>query len=310
MSPSDLHLIVAFNNPCMWESRLSNMRKLEDHLLKSAVSITTIELQYHNRPHQLEDKVGIRRLRFKTKDVLWHKENLLNVAETHLPDDAEYVGYIDGDIFPQGDHWPIDILHALQIHKAVQFPRQIAFLGPHKEIIGTNEALVHKWRIAKEDQRQNGGSLKINGHGFPGGGWAFRRETWKALRGLPDKCIIGAGDHHAAQGMLSMADRLSEPDAAIPFYSSYIKHWQDRAKQFLNHDVGQVPGLGLHYWHGKTADRKYPDRWQILRDNEFNPFLDVRYDENGILILEGNKPKLRDDIRAYFFNRNEDVNSL
>jgi hypothetical protein len=48
------------------------------------------------------------------------------------------------------------------------------------------------------------------------------------------------------------------------------------------------------------------ERWQILRDNNFNPNTDVSYDWQGLPQLNGNKPKLRDDLRRYFRSRDED----
>ncbi len=54
------------------------------------------------------------------------------------------------------------------------------------------------------------------------------------------------------------------------------------------------------------AKRGYITRPQILMNNEYNPASDIRYDENGVLQLADNKPKFRDDIRAYFKARDED----
>jgi hypothetical protein len=50
----------------------------------------------------------------------------------------------------------------------------------------------------------------------------------------------------------------------------------------------------------------YCDRWKILRDNDYDPSTDIVRDWQGVWQLAGNKPRLRDDIRAYFRTRNED----
>jgi hypothetical protein len=62
----------------------------------------------------------------------------------------------------------------------------------------------------------------------------------------------------------------------------------------------------IHFWHGPMDKRGYLTRPKILIDNLYSPALDVRYDENGLLQLTGNKPKFRDQIRQYFKSRNED----
>ena len=71
-------------------------------------------------------------------------------------------------------------------------------------------------------------------------------------------------------------------------------------------DVGYLPGTIHHYWHGKKVDRKYLDRWEILLRNNFDPDVDISYNDRGIINLTGNKPQLRDQLRMYFQQRNED----
>jgi hypothetical protein len=80
-----------------------------------------------------------------------------------------------------------------------------------------------------------------------------------------------------------------------------------QAKATSNRDVGLVPGLAVHYWHGKIADRKYQEQPLILRRNKYDPMTGVSYDSQGVLQLTGNKPRLRDDLRTYFVSRNEDM---
>ena len=58
-------------------------------------------------------------------------------------------------------------------------------------------------------------------------------------------------------------------------YSQYWKRWQQRALRSVRLDIGYVPGLLLHYWHGAKRDRKYVDRWQILTRNKFDPSEDL-----------------------------------
>jgi hypothetical protein len=70
--------------------------------------------------------------------------------------------------------------------------------------------------------------------------------------------------------------------------------------------IGYVPGFIRHYFHGSKENRKYSERWKILVDNHFDPYLDLKKDWQGLYQLTDRSTKLRDDIRAYFKNRNED----
>jgi hypothetical protein len=48
----------------------------------------------------------------------------------------------------------------------------------------------------------------------------------------------------------------------------------------------------------------------VLRDNDYDPRTDISRDWQGVYQLTGNKSRLRDQIRAYFRDRNEDSPEL
>jgi hypothetical protein len=117
--------------------------------------------------------------------------------------------------------------------------------------------------------------------------------------------IVGGGDHQMAYGLIGkIADSL--PQDATPQYEQVVKQWGTNAAA-LKHNIGAVPGTLAHHFHGAKINRGYYNRWRILSDNEFNPITDLRNDSQGMLMLSGNKPQLRDDLRNYFRVRNEDA---
>ena len=69
-------------------------------------------------------------------------------------------------------------------------------------------------------------------------------------------------------------------------------------------------GTVLHTWHGKKADRKYYDRWQILVTNDYQPYHDLKKNSYGLFQLNDDGTerfvRLRDQLRGYFRVRNED----
>jgi hypothetical protein len=76
--------------------------------------------------------------------------------------------------------------------------------------------------------------------------------------------------------------------------------------RYMAYNVGYVPGLIAHYWHGAKKHRKYVERWDILRDHQFDPYHDITYDSQGVLRWAGNKPALEREVTQYFQQRNED----
>lgn len=313
-----LHVFACYANPLRWRARLENFRRFEHNILALGVPLTTVECAYGERDWDLPDRAGVKRVRVRACDVLWHKENLLRLAAQHTPD-WEYAATIDGDIHIVDPDWPINTLHALQLYKIAQISSELVFLGPTGQHIGKTSSIMTLYLAALgEDGLVQPGSvydphspamLVLKQHGYPGGAWAYRREAWDAIGGLMDRCIIGAADHHMAQALLGLR-QPGEPRGLSPAYDQYIESWSIQAKRAINHDVGLVRGLAVHYWHGRIADRKYQDRALILKRNQYNPMVDVGYDSQGLLRLTGSKPKLRDDLRTYFSERNEDTTDI
>ncbi len=310
-----LHVFGVLANPCRWQARLRNFRAFEDHMLRSGVNLTTVECQYGASDWELPDREGVNRVRIRARDVLWHKENLGNIA-ARAAGDWQYAATVDGDFAFLDPNWAAETVHALQLHKIVQISSELVFLGPRGEHVGKGTSIMSLYSQARAASRSLGAAcysdprLVIKGHGYPGGAWAYRRESWNAIGGLLDRCIVGAGDHHMAQGLLELDDRLTQPSNAGAAYSRYVNNWRARAAAAIRRDIGLVPGLATHSWHGKTADRHYPSRWQILQRSTFDPDADTLYDAQGLLQLTGNKPHLRDDLRAYLSGRNEDSTDL
>jgi hypothetical protein len=310
-----LHVFACYANPLRWRARLENFRRFEHHILAVGLPLTTVECAYGRCDWDLPDRPGVRRVRVRARDLLWQKENLLSLAAQHTPD-WEYAATIDGDIHIVDPDWPINTLHALQLHKVAQISSELVLLGPSGQHIGKISSIMRLYLATfAEDcltplvsvyDARTPAPLVLKQHGYPGGAWAYRREAWDAIGGLMDRCIVGAADHHMAQALLELR-QPGEPRGLSPAYDQYIDGWSMRARTAINRDVGLVQGLAVHYWHGKIADRKYQDRPRILERNQYDPIADVSYNSQGVLQLTGNKPKLRDDLRAYFSARNEDT---
>lgn len=310
-----LHVFACYANPLRWRSRLENFNRFEHHIVALGLPLTTVECSYGRRDWDLPDRPGVRRVRVRARDMLWHKENLLGLAAQHTPD-WEYAATIDGDTHIVDPDWPIYTLHTLQLHKIVQITSELVFLGPSGQHLGKTSSIMRLYleALAEDCLRcpssiydtDPPATLALKQHGYPGGAWAYRREAWDAVGGLMDKCICGAADHHMAQALLELR-QPGEPRGLSPAYDHYIDSWSRNARATINRDVGLVPGLAVHYWHGKITDRKYQERPLILKRNKYDPTTDVSYDSQGVLQLAGNKAGLRDDLRTYFCSRNEDT---
>lgn len=311
-----LTVVAVLNNPMRWVSRLKHFRNLETHLLAAGVRVVTVECAYGARPFELEDRVGIQRVRVRAKSVLWQKENLINLGFLHAGD-WEYGMWIDGDSHLVRPDWAVETVQALQLHKVVQVSSELLFLGPHHQTLSTAPSLLALYQdhlgAAQLDSEGCApyavASLAwLKRHGYPGMAWAYRREAFDALGGLIDFCVVGSGDWHMARALLDLPDAAAQRGS--PRYAQLIAAWRDRATRHVARHVGLVRGPAVHFFHGKYAKRRYDNRAYILERNAFDPDTDICRDAQGLLQLTGNKPQLRDDLLVYAEGRDEDSTEL
>jgi hypothetical protein len=236
-------------------------------------------------------------------EELWHKENMINLGLQHLPEDWEYVAWIDADVMFSREDWVEETIHQLQHYMVVQMFETAVDLGPNQQAIKVHKGFMSEYLKGNLTSKS---SYYSSGH--PGFAWAARREAVDSLGGVIDIGILGSGDRHMACALVGKVE-LSYSGGLHPNYGKELKIWQDRAERHVKRDVGFVSGSLLHWWHGKKVDRQYGSRWQILVKHQFDPRTDIKRDSQGILQLEvwdTRQRNLRDAIRAYFRARNED----
>ena len=306
-----LDVVSVYDNHLRWTSRLSNFQRFEQGMIDAGVRLTTVELAYGDRPFDLSDREGVRRVRLRTDSVCWRKENLQNIGVVAISD-MQYVALIDGDMLFHDEAWVEQTLHALQLHKAVQISSDIIWLGPRNEFVGHGKSFMHWYLRSRRAQGEGqywhkAGPVEMLDFGYPGAAWAYRRAAFDAMGGLLDVCLLGAADYHMAYGHFDMADLLLSDNDYTSQYRDVLRAWKARARGAIQEDIGLVPGIVFHLWHGPLKARRYSTREQILIRNHYDPNVDIVRRRDGLIELAGNKPRLRDDTRAYFAERNEDT---
>ncbi len=302
-----LDVIGVYSNPIRWESRLRLFREFEERMLHTrGVRFTAIECVYGDRPYELP----CCRVHVRQREMLWNKENLINIAMTRLPDDWEYVAWVDADVTFRDEDWAQETLHELQLCTVLQPWTTCYDLGPRGQHLEAHTSFTSLWLSGApivQGPHHHGKPYKF---AHPGYAWAARRRPLWHSGGLIETAILGAGDHHMALGLIGKAAD-TYPKNLLPSYKAPVDRWEMRAQMLsgFQRRIGVLPGTIEHHWHGPKADRKYVDRWAILERNNFNPEADLVRNEWGLWELAGNKPRLRHDIAQYFRQRNEDANA-
>lgn len=311
--PKKLHVVTMISNPIRFKSRYALYKEFEKHILDSGATLTTVEIAFGDRPFEITKLDNPNHIQLRTWFELWHKENALNLGiQSIIQKDpgAEYFAWVDADVHFNRPDWAVETIQQLQHYHVVQMWSHALDLTPTYMPHEPHQGFVYSWFQNHHLPPQGHGyggyySYGKQRHWHPGYAWAARREALDHLGGLIDWGILGAADHHMALGLIGEVTR-SVPDNMSDRYLKKLKGWEERATKFIQKDIGYVSGLIGHHWHGKKADRRYRERWDIIAKDRFDPDLDLKKDSQGLWQLTDRSSALRDDIRRYFRERNED----
>ena len=325
-----LYVITCISNPSRYHSRYRLYRTFEKHMLDSGVKLYTIECAFGDRPFEVTNNVNhpynpVKYIQTRTKDELWLKENLMNVAVQHLPLEAKYIAFIDADFTFARSDWAQETIQQLQHYQVVQMFSTVGYMNHTHEMIRHRLGYLQTYQnyLAGKNNAFAGANIPPipsypypDGRrgswidvGAPGAAWAYRREALNHLGGLIDFSILGSGDYFMAAGLIGLIDKVV-PKNYSPGFKARLKHWADLAERNIRRNVGIVQGTVLHGWHGRMTERGYGSREKILVNNQYDPNTDLKRDSQGIWQLEDYNNlrfiHMRDQIRNYFRMRNED----
>ena len=272
-------------------------------MVESGVRLTTVECALRNRPFELKDHKKIRRVRVRSNSVIWCKENLMDLG---VEGGDEYIAFLDGDIRFRNCNWAADTVHALQQYPVVQ-PWEHAYdLGPRGGHMSVWHAWARQWYYGHPCGSKRDHPYIPYAH--CGYGWAWRRSVYDQVGGLIDFAILGSADHHMAQGFIGQIKKTTPGGGIAESYNKKLMEWQRLAVMHVKKRISYVSGTIEHGFHGNKENRKYVDRWDILRRHKFDPDVDIKYNAYGVIEFTGNKPRLEHDVDRYFRSRREDAN--
>jgi hypothetical protein len=312
-----LYVITPIFNPIRYRSRWKLYKEFENYVLSNEQAVlVTIECAYGTREFVIDQQHEGNHIviQVQTEHELWLKENLINIAVSRLPLDWKYVAWVDADVIFARPDWVGETIQLLQHYKIIQMWSQYQDVTPNFEVIGTMRSFMDCYMHGgpacetKKFKDENGywvDRKRVGYPGAPGLAWAMRRDAWNALGGLIDCSILGACDWYMAHALVGKLDIVLSKKYHQR-YREVLFEWQKRADKFIQGNVGVMKGVALHYWHGPKVDRKYGSREQILILNEYNPEVDLKRDWQGLYQLTDRSQGLRDQIRQYFRERNED----
>lgn len=308
-----LHVVTAITNPVRYKSRPALYRAFESYMHRFPnVTLWTAEAAFGDRDWEVTQEGHPNHLRLRTEHEIWHKENLLNLLINQLPADAEYVAWIDADVLFARDDWAAETIEQLQHYDVVQMFSECMDLDSLYGQAPSGERLPGMVACYQrgEHSKRKGPYERRTGH--CGYAWAARRSALRKLGGLIDYSIVGSADFQMASALLGDITESVQYNAS-PGYLRKLVEWGERART-LRRNVGHVPGLLMHNWHGHKSQRGYNWRIKILVEHQYDPETDLVKDHQGLYkwshMEDDRMIALRDSLRHYFRSRHEDKPSF
>ena len=190
-------------------------------------------------------------MQLRNESHVWLKENLLNIGTQRLPESAKYITFVDADItFNNPSHIVTEIVHALQIHSAVQPWACCCDLGPHGEVFQLHRSFgwchANGYEYAAGTKDGYISDIKVKGVGIPwhpGYAISWRREVLDKMGGLIDIGALGSGDQHLCAALVGKAGVSGACCCNLHTnYKRAVAEYERKAIEHVAGDFGFVHG--------------------------------------------------------------------
>jgi hypothetical protein len=296
-------VISVYFNPAKYRSLLDNYLCFSKQLERQQIKLITVECAFNDDEFDIPQTQDVYRLR--SNSVMWQKERLINYGISKLPNECDYFGWVDADIlFPE--KWNNLAIEELQKSDVIQLYKKVFHLPKGlKHHDGRKipflqsvlwQKIIHKNWLQRRKEKE----LPFSTPGFA---WAAKRELFQDIH-IYDKNIVGSGDTFIVDCLL---DSWEIHGYASKFTEPMKQHMQEYANKLKNKNpkIGYLPIDINHLYHGSLKNRGYMDRHQAIIDNNYDPEIDIKL-ENNVYEWATNKTNMHQSIKQYFYSRMED----
>ena len=309
---SDFWVLSTYFNPARYANMATRFRVFRDALKSHDVCQVVVELVFDGVKPELNQRDADIHIVVNGNDshLMWQKEALLNIALNYVPDQCTYVAWLDNDVCFERDDWVETCRSELTRHVVVQPFSHFRQLSSEWGLQFADPVQMARSVINQKQSFAAGfsrfGTTHIRPYGFTGCAWAARKEFLLDCKFFPFM-ILGDGDSFHAYAFTGAEHFLNRVAGDFPtgLIDEY-REWAGKVTQLTGGRVGLVEGNLYHLYHGSQDKRRYGLRRTILKAHDYQPSRDVRLQSSGVLCWNTPKHGLRNDIRSYFYEREED----
>jgi hypothetical protein len=302
--PADLGVVTSYFNPCGFKVRADNFERFVLPIKEAEIPLVVVEACFEGG-ESLPASHGT--LQVAAKDVMWHKERLLDLGTGWLPSNCTKVAWVDADVIFENPDWAVEtssrLEHAVVVQPFAEAVRMSRDCFAPQAGDDTFESFAAMF--VNQPEALSHGKFELHGH--TGFAWAARRDIL-ARHGFYDACIAGSGDHlmaHAFAGDWESPCVSRIAGTGGP-HRAHFRRWSKKLHADVGARLAFTPGRALHLWHGTIANRRYAQRNKELYQLAFDPRADLRISLSGCWEWASEKPELHAWAKRYFEERRED----
>lgn len=313
--PGSIWGISTFFNPAKYTNKIENYKIFRQDTKRQGLKLCVVELAFDDVPFELNssDAEILIQIRGSEKNILWQKEALLNIALKNLPNDCDKIIWIDCDIIFANNNWIAETSELLEKYVIVQ-PFSVATRMPKIDkydsilnIISSTNINKLKEGRAENEKIFSAAYMRVNFSdtlGHPGYVWAARRSIFENI-GFYDRMILGTGDAVLLEAFYSPLSCSVNAHASLKMKID-IERYAESLYSFVRGSVYYCNGAVFHLWHGDFKNRRYDNRYAVLKQNDFDPNKDVKINSDGLLEWSCDQQKISGFGNKYFIIRKED----
>jgi hypothetical protein len=311
--PGEIWGVTAYFNPARYPNKIAHLRLFSDNVRKQGLRLMIVEAAFADQPFDVTPDLGDIVLGVRSDAILWQKERLLNLGIKTLPEQCDKVAWLDGDILFANQSWVKQTAELLQTYVVVQPFSHAWWVSNECSSFPVGE-ILRTYRDFHEGsspgsaylESRSASSTEMQGHvGFA---WAARRELL-CKHGLYDRCGVGA-DTVIAAAMFGFAEYPLLEMVSSPAQTVHTRQWMQSFYEDVQQSVYYTAGDIAHLWHGSRGDRQYLNFQLLFKEANFDPATDMAVDSNGCLRWSSGKTELHEKVKAYFWTRRDDAQSI
>lgn len=307
MAVHSLWGVTSYFNPAGYRRKLANYR-----LFRERITVPLLTVEFHPKgAFELNASDADLLIQLRDGDVMWQKERLLNAGVERLPADCDYVAWLDCDLVFERPDWPSAAIDVLRHAALCQLFRTIHYLRPDVSLDAREPSSISASYESVGHRASTGAKLSVapSTRQAPnpyrrGGAWCARRELI-AAHGFYDGHILGAGDNLLLFAATGQAEEYIGRGDLPPALAAHYRTWASRFHRDAD-GIGYTEGGVYHLWHGSLEKRRYFERGEILRSENFDPTRDIARSADGCWRWRSDKPDLHRRVREYFASLDED----